>query len=262
MLYCSHHRRVVVAGVFLVLAATLSAAEPEAPKAPADPSPAARVRDKLDQTVDSFKPVEQWTLKDALEWLADRYDLKFSVDVRAFEAEKIADVRQSMIAAKDQWELKNAKLKDVVRTLLKQLPATTSGATYVIIEDTVVVTTGTRAPYHWMRQPVSVDSEKEELSSVLRKLSRQTGANLVLDVRVAKDPQTPVTMQVHDVPLETAVSLLSEMAGLKPVRVGNVLFITTKANAQEMRSDPERAHLVGPCPLPSDQSDPAPRNTP
>jgi hypothetical protein len=242
----------------LTLVAAPTAAEPEAPKAPADPGPAEKVRDKLDQTVDSFKPVEQWTLKDALEWLADRYDLKFSVDVRAFETEKIADVRQSMIAAKDQWELKNAKLKEVVRTLLKHLPATTSGATYVIIDDTVVVTTAARAPYHWMRQPVSVDSEKEELSSVLRKLSRQTGVNLVFDVRAAKDPQTPVTMQVHDVPLETAVSLLSEMAGLKPVRVGNVLFITTKANAQEVRADPERAHLVGPCPLPADESKPTP----
>jgi hypothetical protein len=257
MLYLSHHRSAVVTGVFLVLATALSAAEPEAAKAPANPSPAEQVRDKLDQPVDSFKPVEQWTLKDALEWLEDRYAMKFSVDVRAFEAEKIENVRGTLIAEKEQWELKNARLKDVVRKLLAQLPATTSGATHVIIDDTIVVTTTARAPYHWMRQRVSVDSEKEEVSSVLRKLSRETGANLVLDVHAAKDPPTPVTMQVHDVPLETAVSLLSEMAGLKPVRVGNVLFITTKANAQEIRADPDRAHLVGPCPLPPDQSKPA-----
>jgi hypothetical protein len=29
------------------------------------------------------------------------------------------------------------------------------------------------------------------------------------------------------------------MAGLKPVRVGNVLFVTTKARATEMRADPD-----------------------
>src|SRR5438067_1399862 len=55
----------------------------------------------------------------------------------------------------------------------------------------------------------------------------------------AKEAKMEVSLQMEDVPLETAVRLLSEMAGLKPVRVGNVLFVTTKANATEMRADPE-----------------------
>jgi hypothetical protein len=41
------------------------------------------------------------------------------------------------------------------------------------------------------------------------------------------------------VPLETAVRLLAEMAGLKPVRVGNVLFVTKKETANELRADPD-----------------------
>ena len=61
-------------------------------------------------------------------------------------------------------------------------------------------------------------------------------------------------MQAQDVSLEAAVSLLSEMAGLMPVRVGNVLFVTTKANAAAMRADPDRAHLIGPCPLPPEEN--------
>ncbi len=40
-------------------------------------------------------------------------------------------------------------------------------------------------------------------------------------------------------PLETAVRLLAEMAGLKPVRVGNVLFVTKKETANELRADPD-----------------------
>jgi hypothetical protein len=45
--------------------------------------------------------------------------------------------------------------------------------------------------------------------------------------------------------------LMADMTGLKPLRVGNVLFVTTKENAIEMRDDPERTHVIGPCPLPS-----------
>jgi hypothetical protein len=36
------------------------------------------------------------------------------------------------------------------------------------------------------------------------------------------------------------------MVGLKPVRVGNVLFVTTKANAAEMRQDPDLAPIPQP----------------
>jgi hypothetical protein len=48
-----------------------------------------------------------------------------------------------------------------------------------------------------------------------------------------------VSIQMDDVPLETAVRLLAETAGLKPVKVGNVLMVTTKATAAAMRSDPD-----------------------
>ena len=48
-----------------------------------------------------------------------------------------------------------------------------------------------------------------------------------------------MSIQLEDVPLETAVRLLAEMAGLKPVRVGNVLFVTKKETANELRTDPD-----------------------
>src|SRR5205823_2547035 len=56
-----------------------------------------------------------------------------------------------------------------------------------------------------------------------------------------KEAKAEVSLQVEDVPLETAVRLLSEMAGLKPVRVGNTLFVTRKEIAAEMRNDPDFA---------------------
>ena len=45
-----------------------------------------------------------------------------------------------------------------------------------------------------------------------------------------------MSLQLEDVPLETTVRLLVEMAGLKPVRVGNALFVTKKEVAAEMRT--------------------------
>jgi hypothetical protein len=248
----SHQRLLAVAVVSALVPVLLSAAPAETAKSKTVPSPADKVRDKLEQPVKMFHPVEQWTLKDSLEWLADRYALKFSVDSRAFETENIADVQATLIAANENWSLKDVKLKEVLRTILKKLPAGQSEATYVIVDDTIVITTNARAPYHWMRQLVNLDSEKEELAAALKKLARETGTNLALDPRAAKEAQTLVTLQMQDVALETVVSLLSEMAGLKPVRVDNTLFITSKANAKEMRADPERAHRIGPCPLPPD----------
>ena len=53
-----------------------------------------------------------------------------------------------------------------------------------------------------------------------------------------KEAKAPVSIQLEDVPLETAVRLLAEMAGLKPVRVGNVLFVTKKETANELAPTP------------------------
>ena len=40
---------------------------------------------------------------------------------------------------------------------------------------------------------------------------------------------------MDDVPLETAVRLLAETANLKVVRTGNVLYVTPRASANELR---------------------------
>jgi type II secretory pathway component GspD/PulD (secretin) len=82
-----------------------------------------------------------------------------------------------------------------------------------------------------------VDIEGLDLTSAVRQLARETATNLVIDPRVVKEAQGKVTLQVEDVPLDTAVRLLSEMVGLKPVKVGNTLFICSKATAKDLRED-------------------------
>jgi hypothetical protein len=110
---------------------------------------------------------------------------------------------------------------------------------YVIIGDMVLITSEEMAIQRQMRQRVSVKFENLQLNAALRQLARETATNLVIDGRVAKKALTPVTLTLNDAPLETVVQLLANMTGLKPVRVGNVLYVTTKANAAELRADPD-----------------------
>ena len=44
-----------------------------------------------------------------------------------------------------------------------------------------------------------------EFARALKQIARETATNLVVDARVSKDAQTPVSLQMEDVPLETAV---------------------------------------------------------
>ena len=137
-------------------------------------------------------------------------------------------------------DLKDVKLKTALRTVLEPY-----GLTYAVVGDTLVVTTEQAAVARVMRQRVNVEFDKVEFAQALKQLSKDTGANLLLDSRVEKEAQNAVSLELEDVPLETAVRLLSEMAGLKPVRVGNVLFITDKKNAAELRNDPDLGGAPG-----------------
>jgi hypothetical protein len=44
-------------------------------------------------------------------------------------------------------------------------------------------------------------------------------------------------LELTDVPLETAIRLASEVAGMKAVRMGNVLFVTSEVRGEKLRAD-------------------------
>jgi type II secretory pathway component GspD/PulD (secretin) len=131
------------------------------------------------------------------------------------------------------------KAKDMkIRDALKQILAG-EDLTYVILGDSVLITTEAMAIQRQFKQHVSLDLDAVPFKQAVKQLARETGANLIVDSKLAKEIDVAVTLQVEDVPLETALRLLTEAAGLKPVRLGNVIYLTSKANAQELRSDPE-----------------------
>jgi hypothetical protein len=190
-------------------------------------TPADRIKKALDQPTDL--DVSDQPLPLAIAQLREQTKINFVIDRQA-----IANMGIDPDSTPINVKLQNVKLRAALRTLLGQY-----SLTYAVIGDTVVITSEEMAMYRQLRQRVSVDLDRVQLVTALKQLSRETSTNLVIDPRVHKESQTPVTLQLEDVPLETAVRLLAEMAGLRPVRMGNVMFVTTKANATELRQDPD-----------------------
>ncbi len=230
--------RRTLAGAALALALTaapLPAAPAPAPAAPgkdAALSPVEKLRQELDKPI--TVKLENMTLAAAVEQLRKQTKINIVLDNLTIQQQLGIVPEQSPLTG--PVDLKDVKARNVLRTLLSPY-----SLDYVAIGDTIIVTTEDMAMTRQLRQRISVDMDKVDFAAALKQISRETAANLILDSRAEKQAQTKVTLRLEDVPLETAVRLLAEMAGLKPVRVGNVLFITGKDNAKEMMQDPDIA---------------------
>jgi hypothetical protein len=229
-------------GLLAALALALAPASlPAAPAAPAPDqdkasSPAEKLRQALNAPV--TVKVEKQSLTAAVEMLREKGQVNLVLDT--FSIQQLGWLPDQPPTPVDV-DLKDVKFKSALRTILEPY-----NLSYAVVGDTVVVTTEQAAVSRVMRQRVNVEFDKVEFAQALKQLSKDTGANLLLDSRVEKEAKSAVSLELDDVPLETAVRLLSEMAGLKPVRIGNVLFITDKKNAAELRADPDLAQPTQP----------------
>ncbi len=219
------------------LAWGLACPAPAAPL-PADRADAAKSADKLRKELDRVITIDfdQQPLHLAVIQLHEQTKVNFVLD-RFTLGQMNVDPEQTTVSLR----LKDVKLRSALRSLL-----TPYNLSFAIVDDAVVISSEDMAMYRQMRQRVNVDLDKVEFARALKQLARETATNLVVDARVSKDAQTPVSLQMEDVPLETAVRLMAEMVNLKPVRVGNALFVTSKANAAEMRADPDLAPMPQP----------------
>jgi hypothetical protein len=220
--------RAVLITVALASALEVSAA----PTTPADKAPATpteKIRRDFDRLISI--DIDQQPLHLAIAQLHEQTHINFVLD-RVTLAQMSVDPDQATVTLR----LKEVKVRSVLRSLLTQF-----NLAFVILGDTVLISSEDVCAVRQLRQRVNVDLDKVEFSRALKVLAKETATNLVVDPRVGKEANASVTLQMEDVALETAVRLMAEMAGLKPVRVGNALFITTKAIATEMRSDPDLA---------------------
>lgn len=124
--------------------------------------------------------------------------------------------------------LKQVKLRDGLKAALAPYNlkfGLTAEGVYISTEDGVIT--------RQLRQRVTVDCDGTTFATAAKQLALDTGANVVVDPRLGKLADKPITLKLEDVPLETAVRLLAEVADLRAVRSSNVLFITTADRVKE-----------------------------
>jgi hypothetical protein len=81
----------------------------------------------------------------------------------------------------------------------------------------------------------SGDFRKAPLNRAIAYVRDQSDVNILIDARVEKKTRARMTARLDRVPVATALELLADMAGLAVVKRANVYYITSSANAQQLR---------------------------
>ena len=233
--------------------ATADKAKKNDAKAQPDPPPQVAVEEKpasRDQELRHLldKPVSvgvtddpKVTLTEMLEILAKRYNLSFDINEHAFEEANIKEVGKfEPVANRGPVPEMHTRLGTVLQKILNRV---SPSATYIIRDGFIEITTvqAVRKEFfaHRPNGPfpplVTAHFNKVPLEAALKDLGRSN--NVVLDSRAAKEGQTPVTADLTNVPLDTAVRMLADMAGLRVVPLDNVLYLTTPENAKRLREE-------------------------
>ncbi len=193
-----------------------------------EPTSAAEIRKVLDQpiTLDYSGP----SVQDALQHLRDKTGIDFNLDQVALQLMgiNIGDTGDQPITLRSS----GGKLSAALRKMLA-----VHQLAYVIYEDSILITATELATVRQMRQRINLDVSDVSLAKALRDLARTYAFNLVIDPRIVKDAQRPVSLTLDGTSLETGVRLLAELAGLKAVRMDNVMFITTEERAEKLRKE-------------------------
>ena len=194
-------------------------------------SPAQKVRRQLDRVISV--DIADRSFPKAIQELQEKSGIKFVVDRRVIDLHLSDRTGDDFDDTTVSLRLNREPLRPALRQLLAE-----HGLGLVILGDRVMITTQAMIPRRVLGQVVNVDVTRAPLGDVLRKLARDTVANIILDARAAKEGQEKVTLQLEDVSLEVAVKLLAESAGLRAVVMDSVLYVTTKENAAGLREEP------------------------
>jgi hypothetical protein len=195
------------------------------------------------------------TLHEALDRLGKESGLVFDVNERTFKFENVMDVLKTQIADPNPIPaMENVRADQVLDRILSRIP-TPSGATWIVRKDRVEITTGQvqqaeiweefhQGPFYRL---VHLAVKEQALADVLNDLASQADVNIVLDRRVSDRARIAITFRVTNAPLDTVLRLLTEMVDLEALAVNNVIFVTTKANAQalaaKVRAEKEQARV-------------------
>lgn len=203
---------------------------------------AKEIREKLDQPATiEFEPGTP--LREALNHISERYGLTILVDNEAFKADNgEPDIENKPIKLP---RLGGVRLRTVLRNLLHQA----QGDFYARDDHLMVVPRKRIEAGVALKQPVDVAFEKRPLAEALKELSDITEVSIVLDtlrMQNLPDPRAEVTADFHNVPLNNAVRILADMAGMKSVTFQNMIYVTTPPNAFVVSQELATVKIINP----------------
>ncbi len=120
--------------------------------------------------------------------------------------------------------IKNAPLGTGLKKFLQ-----TRNLTFAVVDGKLAVTNAQQALVQQMRQTVDVHFDNVPVHKALHDLARQTGTHIMLDAESEKDAK--ITLKLSGVSVETAVRLVAFKAGLKSVRVDDMIVVATRERA-------------------------------
>lgn len=214
--------RFLAAAFLLALAAPAFAAP--APVAAKGNDAVAAARKALDETVDFT--YQNRSLNDVINDLKTKTKAAIIVDNTLMQFGLNPDASIVNVSQKD------AKVRDGLKAVLAPM-----NLRFGLIREGLFISTEDGLIAKQLRQRVTVECEGTPFAATMKQLASETGASLVIDPRLKEKADVGVTLKLDDVPLDTAVRLLAEVADLGTVRMNNVLFVTTPERAAKLRPD-------------------------
>jgi hypothetical protein len=197
-------------------------------------------REKLDQPVTlEFEP--NTPFREALSHIAERYRLTILVDQEAFQSiQNQPDVEALPVKLP---RLVDAKLLTDLRAICRQV----NGDFYTKDDVLIVVPRAYIEGGGLFKQPVDVSFSKRPLADALAELSDLSGLSVVLDSSGQEDSKPVVTADFRNVPVQDAVRVLADMAGMKSVAMNNLLYVTSLEKAGKLEEEAAQKRGIAPA---------------
>ena len=192
------------------------------------------------------------TLQEALDLLAEHFGVHFEVNDEFFAMENVMEVESTPICDGKPFPKISTSLATVLRIILRRVSEKKgSEAGFILRPDHVEITTSKALrtelgiPQKRPLLPLIWDAFNDTpINEALERLEELSGFNVMIDPRVKeKVEEMKTSARLNNVPADTAISLLANMAGLETVRKDNVFYITSRENALQLQKD--RARLNG-----------------
>lgn len=220
-----------------------------------------QIREQLRAPAKLDAAFENVPLRDILEYVSDRYNMPVRIDHVAFARIGFKNTRDILDTSVTIAKARGVTFDQLLREALAQFdPSNAYGGLQLSLrvkngqlmivpyfsatDDAVVYNEEAQPPgasVSLFGEDVQISAAEKPLTEVLRELAEVTGANIIVDARAKEKARAPVSANLQDAPLMTAVRVLADMAELKAVALDNILYVTTRDNAERLLKEHEAA---------------------